>query len=70
MEFADFPTAVRFVDEIAPICEQRDHHPDLTISWRTVGIVLTTHSAGGVRQNDLGLATEIDRVVKGLPLAG
>jgi 4a-hydroxytetrahydrobiopterin dehydratase len=69
VEFADFLTAVQFVDDIAPICEERDHHPDLTISWRTVGIVLTTHSAGGVTDADFGLAREIDRVVGALPLA-
>ena len=69
VEFADFLTAVRFVDEIAPSCEERNHQPDLTINWRTVGIVLTTHDAGGVTDADVGLAGEIDRVTATLPLA-
>ena len=27
IEFADFPTAVEFVNQLAPACEERDHHP-------------------------------------------
>ncbi|MGI8879335.1 MAG: 4a-hydroxytetrahydrobiopterin dehydratase [Jatrophihabitans sp.] len=69
IEFADFLTAVRFIDELAPVCEERDHHPDLTISWRTVGIVLTTHSEGGVTEADLSLARELDRIAAELPMA-
>ncbi len=69
IEFADFLTAVRFVDELAPVCEEHDHHPDLTISWRTVGIVLTTHSEGEVTEADLSLARELDRIAGELPQA-
>ncbi len=70
LEFADFLTAVRFIDLIAPRCEELDHHPDLTLSWRRVGITLTTHSAGGVTELDLRLAAEIDRVAATLDRVG
>jgi 4a-hydroxytetrahydrobiopterin dehydratase len=69
IEFADFLTAVRFVDEVAPHCERLDHHPDLTLRWRTVGISLSTHSAGGVTAKDVELAAVVDEVAAGLPLA-
>ena len=70
IEFADFLTAVRFIDELAPHCERLDHHPDLTLSWRRVGLTLSTHSAGGVTAKDVELAGVIDEVAAGLPLAG
>jgi 4a-hydroxytetrahydrobiopterin dehydratase len=67
--FADFLTAVEFIQRIAPRCEEVDHHPDLTLSWRNVAIDLSTHSAGGVTEKDLALASAIDEVAAGLPLA-
>jgi 4a-hydroxytetrahydrobiopterin dehydratase len=69
IEFADFLTAVQFIDEIAPVCEERDHHPDLTLSWRRLSIMLTTHSADGVTEADLALAAEFDRIAADFPLA-
>lgn len=69
IEFADFATAVEFVNRLAPVCEQLDHHPDLALRWRWVDIELATHSAGGVTDMDVTLARQIDEVVAGLPLA-
>ena len=70
IEFADFPTAVEFVNRLAPRCEELDHHPDLAVRWRWVDITLSTHSAGGVTDLDLQLARIADEVAAGLPLAG
>jgi 4a-hydroxytetrahydrobiopterin dehydratase len=69
IEFADFATAVEFVNRLAPVCEQLDHHPDLALRWRWVDIVLSTHSASGVTDMDVTLAKQIDEVAAGLPLA-
>jgi 4a-hydroxytetrahydrobiopterin dehydratase len=69
VEFADFPTAVEFVNRLAPRCEELDHHPDLALRWRTVEVVLSTHSAGGVTDKDVELAGVVDEVAAGLPLA-
>jgi len=70
IEFADFPTAVEFVNGIAPRCEELDHHPDLALRWRRVDVELSTHSAGGVTDLDLTLAEIVDEVAARLPLAG
>jgi 4a-hydroxytetrahydrobiopterin dehydratase len=69
IEFADFTTAVEFVNELAPACEERDHHPDLGLRWRWVDIVLSTHSAGGVTRLDAGLAQVVDDIAAQLPQA-
>ncbi len=63
VEFPSFLAAVAFVDELAPIAEELDHHPDLYLSWRTVGISLSTHSAGGVTSCDLALARQLDPLI-------
>jgi 4a-hydroxytetrahydrobiopterin dehydratase len=69
IEFADFPTAVQFVNDIAPRCEELDHHPDLAIRWRWVDVELSTHSAGGVTDLDFALAEIVDELAGRLPQA-
>jgi 4a-hydroxytetrahydrobiopterin dehydratase len=69
IEFADFPTAVEFINRLVPACEELDHHPDLALRWRWVDIVLSTHSAGGVTAVDLTLAAQIDEIAAMLPQA-
>jgi 4a-hydroxytetrahydrobiopterin dehydratase len=63
VECASFPAAIALVQQIADVAEQHDHHPDIDIRWRTLHLALSTHSAGGLTQNDLDLAEEIDRLV-------
>ena len=50
--FADFPAAVAFVNRLVPECEAADHHPDITINYRKVTLVYSTHSEGGLTQKD------------------
>ncbi|REF35594.1 4a-hydroxytetrahydrobiopterin dehydratase [Thermasporomyces composti] len=59
----DFRTAIRLVDEVAEVAEQLHHHPDIDIRWTTVSFSSTTHSQGGVTNNDLELARQINLVV-------
>jgi 4a-hydroxytetrahydrobiopterin dehydratase len=62
----DWLDAVAFVDRIAPEAERRNHHPDVSItSYRNVTIRLTTHSAGGITQRDVDLATWIESAASG-----
>jgi 4a-hydroxytetrahydrobiopterin dehydratase len=58
----DFLGSVEFVNHIAPIAEEMNHHPDLSISWNKVKVSLSTHSEGGITENDFTLATKIDSV--------
>ena len=58
----DFAAALGFVNEVGRLAEQRNHHPDINISWNTVTLRLSTHSAGGLTSADVELATEIDRL--------
>ncbi len=58
--FADFAAAMRFVNRVAEVAESLNHHPDIAISWNQVRLTVVNHSAGGVTQEDLDLATRID----------
>jgi 4a-hydroxytetrahydrobiopterin dehydratase len=64
-QFKDFPAAMKFVNDVAQIAEQFQHHPDVDIRWNKVTLALTTHDAGGLTEKDFALARHCD----GLALA-
>lgn len=63
----DFMSAVRFIEQIAQVAEEEDHHPDLHVTgYRKLRIELATHSIGGLSENDFILAAKIDQLPKEL----
>jgi len=56
----DFKGSVDFVSRLTPDAEDMNHHPDLEISWKTVTVTITTHSQGGLTDNDFELARRIE----------
>ena len=60
--FADFGEAFAFMTRIALEAEKADHHPEWSNVWNKVDILLSTHSAGGVTQKDIALATKIEAI--------
>ncbi len=56
----DFKGSVDFVNRLTPVAEEMNHHPDLEISWNRVTVSITTHSEGGLTDNDFELARKID----------
>ena len=61
-EFKDFFGSVQFVNRLVEPAEDMNHHPDLEVSWNTVTVSLSTHSAGGLTENDFELARRIEAV--------
>jgi len=59
-EFADFPEAMKFVNAVAALAEQVQHHPDVDIRWNKVTLSLTTHDSGGLTQKDFAMARQCD----------
>jgi 4a-hydroxytetrahydrobiopterin dehydratase len=64
VQLPSFPAAIAVVDRVAEVAEESDHHPDIDIRWRTVTFACATHSAGGVTDKDVQLATRIDEIVR------
>ena len=59
-KFENFGDAVSFVNEVADLAEELDHHPDILLQYNKVTLTLSTHSAGGLTDKDFFLANEID----------
>jgi len=59
----DFASGMAFLNRIAEIAEQENHHPDLCLEgYRRVRITLSTHAVRGLSQNDFILAAKIDEL--------
>ena len=56
----NFAGSVEFVNNLTPVAEEMNHHPDLAISWSTVTVTISTHSEGGLTDADFRLAGRID----------
>ena len=63
-EFDDFADAIDFVNAIAEVAEDEEHHPDIDIRYNKVRLVLSTHSKGGLTELDFALAERIDTLVR------
>jgi 4a-hydroxytetrahydrobiopterin dehydratase len=58
----DFRSAMMFVNRVADAAEAAQHHPDIDIRWNKVTLSLSTHSAGGLTENDTALARRIEHL--------
>ncbi len=63
IKFPSFLAGIDAVRRVAEHAEEKDHHPDIDIRWRTVAFALVTHSAGGITQNDIDMARDIDGIL-------
>ncbi len=59
-QFPSFRRALEFVNQVAALAEEFDHHPDIVLSYRTVQLELSTHSDGGLTDRDFAFAGEIN----------
>ena len=59
-EFSSYLDGIDFVNEVANLSEQENHHPHITVGYCKVTISLTTHDAGSLTEKDYKLAKLID----------
>lgn len=62
-KFKDFIESFSFITKIAIISEKMNHHPDITISYNSVHIDLTTHDINSISKNDIILARKIEELI-------
>jgi 4a-hydroxytetrahydrobiopterin dehydratase len=60
-QLKDFAAAIAFVNRVADVAEEMNHHPDILVhGWNKVRLSVTNHSAGGLTGADFELAARID----------
>ena len=63
-EFDDFTDAIDFVNAVAEVAEEEEHHPDIDIRYTNVTLRLVTHDSGGITAKDVELAREVEAARK------
>ena len=63
-EFDDFTESIDFVNSVAEVSEEEEHHPDIDIRYNKVRLILSTHSKGGLTDLDFSLAERIDTLAE------
>ena len=62
-QFSSFMNAIGFVNEIAKVAERLDHHPIITINWKTVKLSLKSFDVDAITKRDIALAKEIEKSI-------
>ena len=59
----NYPATMGFVAAIGGFCQKRNHHPDYVImKYKEVEVSFSTHSAGGITQNDIEIAKDMEKI--------
>ena len=58
--FANFVEAIAFVNRVAQLAEEANHHPDIDVRYNRVKLALVSHDAGGITARDADMARQIN----------
>ncbi len=58
-EFSGFREARMFVNRVADLAEELNHHPDILLRYHDVTLTLTSHDLGGITQRDIRFARRL-----------
>jgi 4a-hydroxytetrahydrobiopterin dehydratase len=60
--FKNYYETIGFVNAVAWIANQQDHHPDMEVGYNKCVVKYSTHSVGGLSENDFICAARIDQL--------
>jgi 4a-hydroxytetrahydrobiopterin dehydratase len=61
--FDTYLKGIEFVNSLAKIAEEMNHHPDLKVVWCQVEVVFTSHDLGGVTSQCIKMAKMVDSIL-------
>ncbi|OGG07018.1 4a-hydroxytetrahydrobiopterin dehydratase [Candidatus Gottesmanbacteria bacterium RIFCSPHIGHO2_02_FULL_40_24] len=63
-KFKDFREAVDFVNRVADLSEEENHHPNISIyGWNKVKLTFYTHKINGLSENDFIMAAKVNKIL-------
>ena len=63
-KFEDYYETIAFVNVVAWLANKEDHHPDLEVGYNRCRVRYSTHSVGGLSENDFICAAKIDELMR------
>ena len=64
ISFETYLNGIEFVNSLAKIAEEKNHHPDLKVGWCRVEIIFTSHDQGGVTDQCIEMAKMVESILK------
>lgn len=61
--FKNYYETIAFVNAVAWIANQENHHPDLEVAYNRCVVRYTTHAIGGLSENDFICAAKINTLL-------
>src|SRR5690348_11968851 len=58
--FENYYETIAFVNAVAWVAHREDHHPDITVGYNKCTVRFSTHSVGGLSENDFIAAAKVD----------
>jgi 4a-hydroxytetrahydrobiopterin dehydratase len=62
--FKNYHETMAFVNATAWVSHREDHHPDLEVGYNKCTVCYSTHSVGGLSENDFICAAKIEALLK------
>ncbi len=62
-QFENHYQTMAFVNAVAWVSHREDHHPEMMVSFDTCLVSYTTHSIGGLSENDFICAANVDHLI-------
>jgi 4a-hydroxytetrahydrobiopterin dehydratase len=63
-EFKNYYQTIAFVNAIAWVSNQEDHHPELTVGYNKCKVEYSTHAIAGLSENDFICAAKVDALLQ------
>ncbi|SHG50532.1 pterin-4-alpha-carbinolamine dehydratase [Hydrocarboniphaga daqingensis] len=63
--FRDYFRTMAFINAVAYVAAQEDHHPDISFGYNACTITWWTHAVDGLSENDFICAAKVDRLADG-----
>jgi 4a-hydroxytetrahydrobiopterin dehydratase len=63
-KFKNYHETMAFVNAAAWVSHREDHHPDLEVGYNTCRVRYSTHSVGGLSENDFICAAKLEALCR------
>ena len=61
--FESYLNSIAFINQLAEIAEEKNHHPDMVVGWCKIDVAFTSHDQGGVTTACIEMAKKIESVL-------
>ena len=63
VDAGSFPSALAFVNDVARIAEEHNHHPEIDLRYSRVHLAVASHDAGGITERDVAFGSAVADLV-------